>query len=340
MTTGRATGVFFSALLALTLWPVLAPAQPPKAGVVINVHGLATVARPVLPQPAALKFKDDVFPQDRIDTRENSLIRLFLGGKSLVTVRELSVFTITEEPRRAAVDLQVGKLALQVAKSLLKPGESIEIRTPNAIVAVRGSLIVVEVRLIAGVPRTSVTALEVTLPVLVYPRANPAARIRLRPNHTVNISDVGAATMMTPVQEITTAKARDEAKTAEVPRSEEQRGKLPESLAKQIRDAGLKQAIESTSKSTELARPERSTERASEGGRTTESQKGREPSESGGLKESKPFESGGLKGTQPSGGSELKESKPLEGGGLKGSGRPDIRTLERDLPKGDKTQRK
>lgn len=318
MTSGGATGIFFSALLALMLWPVLALAQPPKAGVVINMHGLATVARPVLPQPVALKFKDDVFAQDRIDTRENSIVRLFLGGKALVTVRELSVFTITEEPRRAVVDLQVGKLALQVAKSLLKPGESIEVRTPNVVVAVRGSLIVVEVKLIAGVPQVSVTALQVTLPVIVSPRATPTASIQLRPNQTVSISGAGAATTVTPVQKITPVKARDEAKTAEVPRSKEQSGKLSESVVKQIRDAGLKHAIESTTTPTESERPGHSPGQAKEDGKTTEGQKRSGSSESGGLK----------------------ESKPLEGGGLKGSGRPDIRTRERDLPKGDKTHRK
>ncbi len=318
MTTGRATGIIFSALLALMLWPALALAQPPKAGVVINMHGLATVARPVLPQPVALKFKDEVFAQDRIDTRENSIVRLFLGGKALVTVRELSVFTITEEPRRAVVDLQVGKLALQVAKSLLKPGESIEVHTPNAVVAVRGSLIVVEVKLIAGVPQTSVMALQVTLPVIVSPRATPTASTQLRPNQTVSISGAGAATTMTPVQNITPAKARDEAKTAEVPRSKEQSGKLSESVVKQIRDAGLKYAIESTTTPIEPEKSGRSTGQAKERGKTTEGQKGSGPSESGGLK----------------------ESKPLEGGGLKGSERPDIRTLERDLPKGDKSGRK
>lgn len=318
MTTGRARGIFFSALLALAFWPVLALAQPPRAGVVINMHGLATVARPVLPQPVALKFKDDVFVQDRIDTRENSIVRLFLGGKALVTVRELSVFTITEEPRRAVVDLQVGKLALQVARSLLKPGESIEVHAPNAVVAVRGSLIVVEVKLIAGVPQTNVTALQVTLPVVVSLRATPTASIQLRPNQTVSISGAGAATTLTPVQKITPVKARDEAKTAEVPRSKEESGKLPESVAKQIRDAGLKEAVESTRAPTEPEKPGRSGGQAGKEGKTTEGQKESGPSESGGLK----------------------ESKSSESGGLKGSGRPDIRTRERDLPKGDKTHRK
>lgn len=86
-----------------------------------------------------MKFKDDIFLQDQIFTRENSIVRVLLGGKALVTIRELSTFTVTEEPGRAVVDLQSGKLALAVAKRLLRPGESVEVRTPNAIAAVRGT---------------------------------------------------------------------------------------------------------------------------------------------------------------------------------------------------------
>jgi hypothetical protein len=107
------------------LGPALALAQQPKAGVVTTVHGQAMVARAVLPQPAPLKFKDDVFLRDRIETRENAIVRVLLGGKALVTIRELSVVTIAEEPGRAVVDLQAGKIALGVAKRLLKPGESV-----------------------------------------------------------------------------------------------------------------------------------------------------------------------------------------------------------------------
>lgn len=57
----------------------MALAQQPKAGVVTTLQGRAMVARPVLPQPGPLKFKDDVFLQDRIATRENSVARLLLG---------------------------------------------------------------------------------------------------------------------------------------------------------------------------------------------------------------------------------------------------------------------
>ncbi len=112
-------------------------------GVVTTLDGRATVARPAVSVPLALKFKDDVFVRDRISTQENSLVRVLMGGKAILTVRELSQVTISEEPGRAVVTLPSGKVVLAVAKQRMRPGESIEIRTPNAVAAVRGSILAV-----------------------------------------------------------------------------------------------------------------------------------------------------------------------------------------------------
>ncbi len=130
--------------LILVLLPTVAVAQPSQ-GVVTMLLGQATLTRraPVTPQP--LRFKDDLFEYDRINTGERSLVRVLLGGKAVVTVRELSVFTITEEARDQSVRLTWGKLAVSVAHSRIRPGESVEIRTPNAIAAVRGTVVIVEV---------------------------------------------------------------------------------------------------------------------------------------------------------------------------------------------------
>ncbi len=132
------------ATLSASLLPPPVAAQTSDAvGVVTTLDGRATVARPTLPSPLALKFKDDVFGRDRISTPEKSLVRVLLGGKAILTVRELSQVTISEEPGRAVVTLPDGKVVLAVAKGRLRPGESIEIRTPNAVAAVRGSLMAV-----------------------------------------------------------------------------------------------------------------------------------------------------------------------------------------------------
>jgi hypothetical protein len=107
--------------------------------------GQATLARRASATPQPLRFKDDLFEHDRINTRARSLVRVLLRGKALVTVRELSVFTITEDARDQTVRLTRGKLAVSVMHSRMRSGEAIDIRTPNAIAAVRGTVVIVEV---------------------------------------------------------------------------------------------------------------------------------------------------------------------------------------------------
>jgi len=129
--------------LLAALWPNPAVAQ--KAGVVTTLEGNVTAARAAAAQPVALNFKDDVFVNDRVVTGDRSLARLLLGGKAVVTVRERSALTITEVPGRSTIDLDSGKIAVAVARDKMRPGEQIEVKTPNAVAAVRGTVFVVEV---------------------------------------------------------------------------------------------------------------------------------------------------------------------------------------------------
>jgi hypothetical protein len=127
------------------LLPGSVSAQATKAGVVTTLEGNVTAARTASAQPVALKFKDDVFVNDRVVTGDRSLARLLLGGKAVVTVRERSALTITEVPGRSTVDLDSGKVAVAVAKDKMQPGEQIEVKTPNAVAAVRGTVFIAEV---------------------------------------------------------------------------------------------------------------------------------------------------------------------------------------------------
>jgi hypothetical protein len=131
-------------LNALSMSLVLAP-SPVRAqglGVVTALTGSATLARASQSQP--LRFRDSVFEQDKIATAEKSLVRVLLGGKAIVTIRELSELTITEGHAKSIIQLSSGKIGLAVARERMKPGEEIEIRTPNAVAAVRGTVFVVE----------------------------------------------------------------------------------------------------------------------------------------------------------------------------------------------------
>src|SRR3989475_13178749 len=133
-------------LVALALIsPASAFAQLTKAGVVTTLQGTATVTRASLSQPQPLKFRDDVFVQDRVATGDDSVARILLGGKAIVTVRERSSLTITEVPHVSTIDVGVGRAAIAVAKERMKPGETIEIRTPNAVAGIRGTIVVVAV---------------------------------------------------------------------------------------------------------------------------------------------------------------------------------------------------
>lgn len=141
------TKIFAMAAALVCASPVLASAQSDgSAGVVTTVNGDATLLRAVAAyQPVSMRMRDEIFARDRIQTRERSLVRVLLGGKALITVRELSVLTVTEEAGRVTVDLQSGKVGVAVVKARMRPGEVIEIRSPNATAAVRGTVFVVEV---------------------------------------------------------------------------------------------------------------------------------------------------------------------------------------------------
>ena len=116
-----------------------------RAGVVTTLEGKVTVSRASLPAPAPLKFKDDIFVQDRISTGPNSVARILLSGRAVVTVREHSVVTITEVPGVSTVDVAAGRAAVAVAREKMRPGDLVEVKTPNAVAGIRGTVIVAEV---------------------------------------------------------------------------------------------------------------------------------------------------------------------------------------------------
>src|SRR5262245_6273685 len=136
---------WLSGLLAVLLAvPTVVLAQAQKAGVVTVIEGNVTARRTAVPD-RTLNFKDDVFLQDTVATGDRSLARMLLGGKAVVTVRERSVLTITEIPGKSTIDLESGKFALAVARERMRPGEEIQIRTPNAVAGVRGTVVITEV---------------------------------------------------------------------------------------------------------------------------------------------------------------------------------------------------
>ena len=136
-------GTLGSLSLALSV-VVAAPASAQdRVGVVSTVVGPVTVKRASLPDEP-LKFKDDIFLRDRVTTGDNAMTRILMGGKVVVTARERSTLTITEVPGLSTIDLAGGRIAVAVDKTRMKPGERVDVRTPNAIAGVRGTVLIVE----------------------------------------------------------------------------------------------------------------------------------------------------------------------------------------------------
>lgn len=184
------------ATVSLILVPALSWAQSAgELGVVTTLQGQATVARAVSAGALPLKFKDAVFDRDRINTAEHSIVKVLMGGKAIVTVRELSALTITEELGKTTINLEAGKIAVGVAKQQMKPGERLEVHTPNAVAAVRGTVFVVEVTRqgaqVGGGSLGAVTQVTtVSGEVAVSPRHDPANATLLSAFRAIGLAGV------------------------------------------------------------------------------------------------------------------------------------------------------
>ena len=148
------------ALALLTLGIVAPLAAQSPAGEVSRVEGTAAVARTATPDGSPLKVKDNVFVRDLVTTGQQSKAQLLLARKATVTMREQSALRITEVPGVSTVEITDGTLKLAVIKDRMKVGERIDVRTPNAITAIRGTTIVTELTKTPAGPVTRLTVLD------------------------------------------------------------------------------------------------------------------------------------------------------------------------------------
>ncbi|MEC4672655.1 MAG: FecR family protein [Nitrospirota bacterium] len=146
MKNSRTTLLPYTALTFVTLIVTPSFAEiPPLVGTVTHVFGTATLQHGLHGGAKPVQFKDKVHLQDTISTDEESVVRVLMGDKALVTISEMSVLTITEEMNHATIDIESGSITLSVARKRMNPGEYIEIRTPHAVAAIRGTKLVAEV---------------------------------------------------------------------------------------------------------------------------------------------------------------------------------------------------
>ena len=193
-------------LLMLSLLPLGLPLAQEPAGLVTALQGKAQLTRPATPTPVDLRFKEGLFIRDVVDTQEKSLVRILFGGKSTVTVKELSRLEVREETlpggaARSVHELSSGAILVNVAQRLMRPGDEVQIRTPNAVAAVRGTTISAQCDLASAECIFAVLAGTA----VVTPHGQPP--LTLTPNTSVSVTgtpstgvQVGAVQAVTPAQ--------------------------------------------------------------------------------------------------------------------------------------------
>ncbi|HWM78340.1 MAG TPA: FecR domain-containing protein [Methylomirabilota bacterium] len=204
--------------LALLLPGVTSAQGATSLGTVTRVSGHVTVSRGTSNEMRALKFKDSLFDHDRIGTGERSSARLLLGGKALVTVRELSSLTVAEQPGHAGLRLTGGAVALAVAGQRMGPDERVEIHLPSAVASARGAVLIVEA--------TRATDPAVSVIHVLSGRADvttESASLRLTRHQSVTVTDgvMGPITTLTDreVEQLAADLRPDRLRRAEPPRS-------------------------------------------------------------------------------------------------------------------------
>ncbi len=140
--------IICATLLVIAVAALAIPAAADDIGVVTAVNGTASLLRGSVPaQP--VKFKDKVQWRDVIETSKNASARVLLLGKTSLAVRELSRVELREEAvaggRAQTMVVLSGKVRAIVERSFMNKGEQVEVRSPNAVAAVRGTDFVVEV---------------------------------------------------------------------------------------------------------------------------------------------------------------------------------------------------
>jgi len=177
--------------IILAVGPADTAAQARPLGAVAALVGQGTITHAADVERAPARVRDEIFVRDRIETAEQSVIRVLMGGRITVTIRERSIVTITDDPMCPLV----------------------EILTPNAVMGIRGSLVIAQV---SG-PDSDVTVLEAHTPVTIAPRAHPTQTTLLPIGHSVRVSGPRHAARIGQIRRATHEHLTCAADLAEVP---------------------------------------------------------------------------------------------------------------------------
>ena len=159
-TAKRAIGLLLPMLVVGSTLALTASSEEIPAGRVSALQGTASVTRVSAKQSLPLRFSDNVYLHDQIATGDASLAKILLGGKAVLTVRERSIVRITEMPNVSTVTVTSGRTHINVLRERMQAGDVVEIRTPNATAAIRGTIVVTEVEPDAEGTRSTITVLH------------------------------------------------------------------------------------------------------------------------------------------------------------------------------------
>ncbi len=146
---------FISVFLALLIGiPVISSAED-AIGVVTALKGKVKLTRGA--RETDLGVKDGLFSRDVISTKAKSQVRILFGGKSTVTVRELSRLAIvgtldSTGALRTIHQLNEGEILMNAPLQLSQTRDEIQIRTPNSLASIRGASLLTRCDSVPGTP--------------------------------------------------------------------------------------------------------------------------------------------------------------------------------------------
>ncbi len=137
------TGNFISLVFLLLVTPDLVAQE--AVGQVVYVHGEVTVSRPTEPTPRLLKFDDDLYEGDTLETR-NGQLRILLNDRTVLSLSNNSKILITEQRfdpaqgvRKSVLDMIKGTFRTIVERVVSFQTDDVRLQTPTAVAGIRGT---------------------------------------------------------------------------------------------------------------------------------------------------------------------------------------------------------
>lgn len=120
---------------------------PERIGTVLAVQGAAEARSQNATTWEALRFRDAIYLNDTVRTADNGQVKVLLRDETILTLAERSEmrfteFLLTQNQRRTLVDLALGKLRV-LTTTFFGGGSAVEVRTPNTVAGVRGTIFVI-----------------------------------------------------------------------------------------------------------------------------------------------------------------------------------------------------